>query len=211
MSHHDPKEPTIFGEECSHQHDHVCLSCEELKTVLDDTKKAIAESAEHFTSEQYDDVRFTYQQSVSAIYSWKAHQLRSIQQDKARTDLLNALEPNEVLITNDWAMKFLPQKYRETQADWFGKRGISWHISVVVRKVPNGNMLQQVHVHIVDRCRSQDSTAVIAIMEHTLRSIKEENPEIDTAYFRQDNAGCYHTAELLTACHLMQNATGIKV
>ena len=31
-------------------------------------------------------------------------------------------------------MKFLPQRYRESQADWFAKRGISWHIIVIVRK-----------------------------------------------------------------------------
>jgi hypothetical protein len=48
-------------------------------------------------------------------------------------------------------------------------------------------------------------------MEHTLRSIKEENPELTTAYYRQDNAGCYHSVEMLTACSLMENATGIKV
>ena len=25
-------------------------------------------------------------------------------------------------------MKYLPRKYRESQTDWFGKRGIPWHI-----------------------------------------------------------------------------------
>ena len=179
--------------------------------MLVDINKSIEEYADQFTPEQVDDIRYTFQQSVTAINSWKSHQLRSLQQDKARTDILNSLEPNEVLITNDWAMKFLPQKYRETQADWFGKRGISWHISVAVHKCRNGNLLQQIYVHIIDKCRSQDTTAVIAIMEHTLRSIKEENCEIDMAYFRQDNAGCYHSAEILVASHFMKQATGIEV
>ncbi|XP_028519078.1 uncharacterized protein LOC114576513 [Exaiptasia diaphana] len=206
---HD-KDHDKFGVACGHPHDHFCLSCEELKTVLDDIKEAITESADSFTSEQHDDIKFLFQQAVSAIGAWKAHQLRSIQQDKARTDLLLKLGPSEVLITQDWAMKFLPQKYRETQTDWFGKRGISWHISVVIRKNQSGDLLHQVYVHVVDQC-TQDSSVVISIMEHTLRSIKEEHPEVDTAYYRQDNAGCYHSTELLTACHLMENATGIKV
>ena len=34
----------------------------------------------------------------------------------------------------DWAMKHLRSKYRESQADWFGKRGISWHIATAMRK-----------------------------------------------------------------------------
>ena len=31
-------------------------------------------------------------------------------------------------------------------------------------------------------------------MEHTLRNLKTEQPETTTAYFRQDNAGCYKSA-----------------
>jgi hypothetical protein len=121
----DAKETAFGAVVCTHQHDHICLSCEELTTVLDDIKAAVSESASYFTPDQYDDIRSTFEQAVSAIHAWKAHQLRSIQQDKSRTDLLCELEPNEILITQDWAMKFLPQKYRETQADWFGKRGIT--------------------------------------------------------------------------------------
>ena len=34
----------------------------------------------------------------------------------------------------DWAMKFLPVKSREPQCDFFGKRGISWHITVVIKR-----------------------------------------------------------------------------
>ena len=51
--------------------------------------------------------------------------MRSANQDRARTDALEKLDEKTVLIVNDWAMKFLPQKYRESQTDWFGKRGIS--------------------------------------------------------------------------------------
>ena len=85
------------------------------------------------TEDELDDLRYTYHMAEEAIRSWKAHQLRSVRQDRARTDILATLEDSSVLITQDWAMKFLPQKYRESQSDWFGKRGISWHISVAAR------------------------------------------------------------------------------
>ena len=103
-------------------------------------------------------------------------------------------------------MKYLPQKYRETEADWFGKRGISWHIGVVVRRATGGELEHQAFVHSVHNC-SQDSNAVVAIMEHTLRSLKLEHSELKTASFRQDNAGCYHSATLLASCHLLEKAT----
>ena len=66
-----------------------------------------------------DDLLYTYQNAVQAIQAWTAHQLRSLQQGKARTTVLDYLDETKVLITQDWAMKWLPQRYRETQADWF--------------------------------------------------------------------------------------------
>ena len=159
--------------------------------------------------EDKEDLLYTYEQAAKAIDAWKAHQLRTIQQDKARIDCLEEMDATTVLITQDWAMKFLPQKYRETQADWFAKRGISWHISVIVRKL--GDHLQhQAFVHIVTNT-SQDNTVIVQIIRHTLAELKKENKEISTAFLRQDNAGCYHNAAVITACRLMKQKTGIKV
>ena len=148
-------------------------------------------------------------EAAQNILSWKALQLRSKIQDMARVDALEQLDNSFVIITQDWAMKFLPQKYRESQADWFAKRGISWHISVVARRL-NGKLQNQSFVHIVKNC-NQDRSVVIRIMEHILHTMKTENPEISTAFFRQDNAGCYHNATMLAACRSMGDVTGIAV
>ena len=53
-------------------------------------------SAEKLPDDERDDVIFTCQQSIAAIEAWKQHQLRSIQQDKARTDILAKLDENSV-------------------------------------------------------------------------------------------------------------------
>ena len=31
-------------------------------------------------------------------------------------------------------MKYLPRRFREAQQDWFGKKWISWHVTVAVMK-----------------------------------------------------------------------------
>ena len=106
-------------------------------------------------------------------------------------------------------MKFLPQKYRESQADWFGKRGISWHISVVYRRL-NGVLQWQGFIHVIQSC-AQDSSAVIHIMQDVLATIKRETNEITKAYFRQDNAGCYHAASTISACPKISASSGINI
>ena len=66
--------------------------------------------------------------------SWKVHLLRSVNQEEARLDIVNALDDTSVLLLKDWAMKFLPRKFRESQTDCFAKRGISWHLTVSIRR-----------------------------------------------------------------------------
>lgn len=200
-----------FEKKCDHEHDLRCSSCEELKTILNEIKDAVAESKGELPSaDHWDDLTFRTSQAITAIFAWKAHEVRFVQQDKPRHSIIDQLAPNEVMITEDWAMKFLPQKYRETQSDWFGKRGISWHISVAMHKTSTGELQQQAFVHILKNC-NQEADSVIAVMEHTLRTIKAENQDISTAYYRHDNAGCYHSTSVLVACHFMKEATGIEV
>ena len=107
-------------------------------------------------------------------------------------------------------MKFTPHLYRESQSDWFGKRGISWHISVVYRRSP-GQLQWQAFIHIIQSC-IQDSRAIVIIMKHILETLKNvEHPEINKAYFHQGNAGCYHSATTILSCPTIERATGLKI
>ena len=76
--------------------------------------------------------------SIPKIEEWKAHILRAAHQDAAKTDVIENMKANQVLLIMDWAMKFLPASFRETQRDWFGKKEKSWHVCVAVLKSENG-------------------------------------------------------------------------
>ena len=52
---------------------------------------------------------------------------------------------------------------------------------------------------------------MVMIMHHVLRTLKHEHPEINKAYFRQDNAGCYHSSRTILACPDISSSTGVKV
>ena len=79
----------------------------------------------------------------------------------------------------------------------------------MARKV-DGRLQSQTFVHIIEKS-SQDTSAVVRILEHTLRTLKVEHPEIKAAFLRQDNAGCYHNSALLATCNAMKFKTGVRV
>ena len=134
------------------------------------------------TEEERDENLFVTQNAVEAILSWKAHQIRVVHQDECRLQVIEKLSENTALIVQDFAMKLLPAEYREAQSDFFDKRGISWHISVCTRK-KNDKLESQTLVHILES-GLQDSTAVVSVMEHVLKSLKEQHPEMTDVYFR---------------------------
>ena len=68
-----------------------------------------------------EEMKFVLTQAKKNIEARKAHIIRSVNQDAARLDILNTLDDSSVLVVLHWAMKFIPRKYRESQADWFGK------------------------------------------------------------------------------------------
>ena len=138
-------------------------------------------------------MKFMVAQCKKHIEAWKAHILRFINQDQARLDVLKSLDNSSVLIVLDWAMKFIPRKYRESQADWFGKRGISWHISVAMKNPPGKTLQMLTLVHVFEKS-NQDSLYVLAIIDDVIEKLKSAIPGLNSISFRQDNAGCYHSA-----------------
>ena len=150
-------------------------------------------AAKNLEQNEFDELAFLVGKAIEAVNSWKAHQLRVVHQDQARLDVIDKLCESKVLITQDFAMTFLPMQFREAQNDFFGKRGLSWHITVVLRRSAAGQLESQSFIHILEKSL-QDSQAVVPIMAHVLTCLKKQHPKIAKAYCRQDNAGCYHFA-----------------
>ena len=89
----------------------------------------------HFKSlTEVNGLLYDFKLAQTDIFEWKAHIVRSVNQEAAKQDQLKTISTNQncALVIMDWAMKFLQLKYREKQSDWFGKRGLSWHISTVI-------------------------------------------------------------------------------
>ena len=195
---------------CSHSHSSSCTSCENLKETLEDIRMVICTATNMYSKEQQEDLLYDYSNARVQVEQWKAHILRSQNQDKAKHDVVDGLENNSVFILCDWAMKFLTVKYREKQTDWFGKRGLNWHISSCILKRDSGMFDVISYAHLFDSC-AQDWYAVLSILENLLNEIKRENPQITKAYLRSDEAGCYHNNFLVAALRDVGRKSGIKI
>ncbi|XP_063409537.1 uncharacterized protein LOC134692858 [Mytilus trossulus] len=118
-----------FQSPCEHIHTLVCDRCEMLHGIEDDVFKCIGKMGDDDFKE---DTTKNFQDALQKINDWKAHIARNVNQDLFRTQKLDNLKRFEGVLVMDWAMKFLPMRYREKQTDWFGQRGKHWHVSVCI-------------------------------------------------------------------------------
>ena len=202
----DPKN-TEFKGECKHKHDVECERCESLEDVLNDVKDKINNI--DIDEEQRKRIYFDYKQHEAAIKAWKAHLVRTVLQEEAKQAALDKLDDETCLIILDWAMKFLPLKYRETMCEFFGKRGLNWHISAVVTK-KDSRIEVECFVHVFNFC-TQNNYAVASIFEHLFQTIKAEYQSISKAFVRSDNAGCYHNGPLILCLHEVAKNAGVNL
>ncbi|CAF3420316.1 unnamed protein product [Rotaria socialis] len=215
-----------FQQMCDHEHNDTCDECDILQPTFDEIKHDIGNS----TADTQLSARLLakFMSHEEAINVWKSHLLRAINQDLCREEILSTLADDSVYIHMDWAMKWLPEKYREGQSNFYGKRGLSWHISVVARKneqsakdpdetISEENSVEDentysylIIVHVFDHC-IQDSEAVIAILRDVLLRIKQVDDTVKDAYIRSDNAGCYHSAQTIFSLPLISNESKIRI
>lgn len=200
-----------FRERSEHEHDLHCDRCEMLNNVLGDIRLQIDNT--DFTSDlERSEISFDYTNAANDIMELKKHIVRTMRQDLARKEILAELNTNDIYIQMDWAMKFLPVSGREPQADWFGKRGVSWHVTHVTAKSAQAatGFRTRLYVHAFASV-AQDGYTVLAILRHILGYIKQEMPQVNRAYLRSDNAGCYKSAVLISGIHKLSTESRIFI
>lgn len=170
-------------------------------------------------------MKYDTEKAAERILQWKAHIVRAINQEKSKIDVLDNLTAEQVLVVMDWAMKWLPRSYRETQKEWFGKKGISWHVSACMTKVEKEETEFQVFtcansvsdifdlvsiysylfvsfaqvqrfIHVFEKC-NQDWFAVCSVLECLVQQLVQIAPNLKDTFLRSGSAGCYHNAALI--------------
>ena len=195
---------------CNHEHDHACRDCESLKEVIQEIQSSISEySSKRNDKEKEDDLRYEAGIAEVKIKEWKAHIMRAQNQEQSKQNILLSLQEYEVFIILDWAMKFTQMKFREKQSEWFGKRGISWHICCVISRKEEKLEVTS-YAHLFNSC-TQDWFSVLSIIENVMPVIKKSNLGITKAYLRSDEAACYHNSSLIASLRDIGDRQGIEI
>jgi hypothetical protein len=108
----------------------------------------------------------------------------------------------------DFAMKFEETKHLEKQDEFYGKKGMSWHITVLAFN-ENRKLKTITLVHLIEDT-PQDSNCVLGIIDSVLIFIKS-NFECAFVNLRSDNAGCYHSKDLICFLALFAEKHKVKV
>ncbi|KAK3745426.1 hypothetical protein QZH41_010250, partial [Actinostola sp. cb2023] len=156
----DPDDP-LLQVTCQHLHDVECINCMSLDNVIMEIDHKI--TAASMSEEDRSRLSHEHRISKESVLAWKAHILRTVNQEDGKQDVLTDLDDESCMIVMDWAMKFLPL----------------------------------------------NSFAIASIIEHLLKTIKKESPQMTRVYFRSDNAGCYHSGQLLLSLPFIGQRTGI--
>jgi len=165
----------------------------------------------NITDEMRARLRYRLGQNVQLIIDWKKHLLRTVHQDGARKHVLDELDETSVFLVADWAMKWLPTRYREAQRDFFGKRGLPWHITYAIRLKPgssssctslssascsssnNRSFEHRTFCHVFDNAK-QDGRTVISILSNVIM--------IFDALQTLHNAKCSNVYIILALSHI---------
>ncbi|XP_062600025.1 uncharacterized protein LOC134261618 [Saccostrea cucullata] len=213
----DPKCET-FRSKCDHEHASGCEECEIVDKTLCEVAREFDECTikECIPKDTMEEIDFEINQSKLNILSWKAHCVRTVHQDQAKKNVLEDLQPNQALVVMDWAMKFLPIKHRESQSDFFGKKGISWHLSSVITRAAYPAIDQENHlavntfVHIL-QLGNQGWFSVAHIITDLLNQMPSFAPNVSEIILKSDNAGCYHCSSLVSYLQHLNQLSRIKI
>ena len=82
----------------------------------------IVEDDNLVTQIDLDELSYNIEDAYLSIKRYKHHLVRAFAQNSYWTSLLLEGKLDHVIAQQDWSMNFLSMEFRESQANWFGKK-----------------------------------------------------------------------------------------
>ena len=112
------------------------------------------------------------------IIDYLKHLIRDPQQQKAKEYAFANLKKNTAFWLRDFRQKVLPVKFRESQQDYYGKKGIRLHLDDFLMKQMNLKN-RRVYFTVSQKCEQLDQFC-------------QDFPLVSKVHIKSDNTGSYH-------------------
>lgn len=158
------------------------------------------------------------------MFVYIAHQFRVAYESETLQEVQDTLQVDEILIVLDWKMKLLVMLYRESQVQYFGKRGICVMGGLVIRrKTPteietekrSGEFESDHHVEFFDLLADhvkEDCFTSFSALECILKNLKNKEGynHVSKCIVFSDGAACFGGGEFLVWLSTLGQTTGIR-
>ena len=128
--------------------------------------------------------------AIKDVIEYIKHLVRDAQQSKAKSYAFDKIDSNSALWLRDFSQKIIPIKYRESQKEYFGKKGMTLHIDVFFYKL-HDSVQKEVYMTAATHC-DHGMSETLGLADLVLKEFKKEHPHIENIYRKSDNAGSYH-------------------
>ena len=120
------------------------------------------------------------------------HVMRSVVQSPMQDATLESMPDGTRLLVVDWAMKWLALYHHKQQSAFYAKAGLNWHQVCVIDKSGKTNGITQLLPEA-----KQTSWQVFNLFVHAVNDLKRTEPTVTGVIGQSDNAGCYHSLDLM--------------
>ena len=212
-----------LGEKCHHAHFitiQSCLQCHEIFVFFPDTVRVgivtLLEGLKRDDKQEHIDEISNMVDSLPIFHrellTFAAHKVREKHQTRFIRDSIMDLknDPAHALIALDHKQKTLPQKFREGQVEYFGKKGLSLLGCMVLYY---DETVQDVQTNFIDMAMSisdQDVRQVQCSLPFLLEEMKARFPFINTISLLSDNAPTFSSTEHMSFLYELNQAANLK-
>ena len=113
-----------YKNHCNGTHTKTCEHCEGIRDLFRAFKGLLYEKKSNFNKFDFEEAEYELNLANYHVWEHQCHIVRTWIQNSEWSDMLSTMDPGIALVTSDWAMKYEPLLFRETQTEWFGKKGI---------------------------------------------------------------------------------------
>lgn len=196
-----------MGVQCSHINSTaVCPPCSEFLAIprdIDNLVKSLAQTDDEVQS-LIDAVKCI----EPALQRYAAHKVRSLHQAKQITVEAEKIKLNKskTMLVIDHKKKVLPQRYREGQQEFFGKREM---LLLGVAKFYLGDT--HFSDYAIDGYSTQDNVQVFAAITLIREQIAVRYPDMEEIVLQSDNASCFASHEHVRNIHVLNKKARPKI